>query len=107
MFSKGANCAPTLNSDPVPMYTALLVEKGSKLSIKSPEAGEGSRSYICVGGGIGGKKVLNSYSVDVRAGLGPMSRMLTTGVSPALNHPTSIHAKVVCYSHPSGPCAPI
>lgn len=73
----GADCTPDLSGVPVPMRTATLAQAGTVLKLGFPL--NGARSYVCVGGGVGGAKVLGSRSVDVRAGLGAMTRPLHTG----------------------------
>ena len=64
----GADLAPELDDDPVPMWEAVAAYRGSILSFQGPR--EGSRSYLAVAGGFDVPVVMGSKSTYVKAGLG-------------------------------------
>lgn len=64
----GANFHPLLNEKPCRMWKPVFAEKGSILKLGSCK--DGARGYLHIKGGIQVKKVLNSYSTYIRAGIG-------------------------------------
>jgi len=64
----GGNLNPKIEGKGVPMWTSVFLRKGSKLSFES--AGRGSRSYLCIQGGIDISLVLGSKSTDIKVGFG-------------------------------------
>ncbi len=64
----GADMSPTLDDDPVPMWTAVEVEAGQTLSFEFSQ--EGVRSYLAVAGGIDVPEVMGSSSTYTLIGLG-------------------------------------
>lgn len=64
----GANMQPKINDVPVPMWTALLVKMGDKLSFSS--AACGIRTYIAFSRGIDVPIIMNSKSTFIRGEIG-------------------------------------
>jgi biotin-dependent carboxylase-like uncharacterized protein len=64
----GADLAPTLNGNPVPMWETLPVKQGEILAF--PRLKSGCRAYLAVAGGINVPKVMGSASTYTRAGIG-------------------------------------
>jgi KipI family sensor histidine kinase inhibitor len=64
----GAPCNPSLNGNPVPMWTAVPVPKGSRLACGGITSG--CRVYIAVAGGLVVDRILGSFSTDVGQGFG-------------------------------------
>lgn len=64
----GAVCAPTLNGQPVPLYTPVRVRAGDTLETGAFSAG--LRGYLCVQGGIDTPPVLGSRSTDTKCRIG-------------------------------------
>jgi len=64
----GAEFAPTVNGDPVPMWQTLSVSAGSVLAIGG--ARRGARGYLAVRGGIDVEPWLGSRATYVSAGIG-------------------------------------
>ena len=50
----GADLAPRINGDALPMWHSLGVKKGDRLSFKGPKSG--CRAYLAVGGGYGSSR---------------------------------------------------
>ncbi len=74
----GADMSPTVNNEPILMYTPIIMKKGDVFS--SSFARNGCRMYIAVAGGIDVPVVMNSRSTYVRAKLGGYEgRQLHTG----------------------------
>ena len=64
----GADLAPRINGDMLPMWHSLGVKKGDHLSFKGPESG--CRAYLAVGGGIRVPLVMGSRSTNLSARFG-------------------------------------
>jgi antagonist of KipI len=64
----GADLSPTIDGATIPMWTAVMIGSGGMLRFGSRR--QGSRSYVCVEGGLDVPLVLGSRSTDVRAGIG-------------------------------------
>ena len=64
----GANFTPTLNDEPIPLWRPLLIRKNNILHF--PELKYGARAYLAVHGGFSIPSWLNSYSTNLKAGLG-------------------------------------
>jgi len=64
----GADSAPTLNGEDIPMWTAIKVDKGSLLDAGVVK--DGVWGYICVSGGINVPEVMGSKSTFTRVKLG-------------------------------------
>src|SRR5665647_320911 len=64
----GADFSPTVNGKPIPMYRAVLVNKGDTLSFGMQKTG--CRSFIAFAGGLDVTPVLGSASTYTRAKLG-------------------------------------
>ncbi len=56
----GANCNPTLNGNPLPMYSGLKIHSGDKIEFNYPT--RGCRSYLAVQGLFDIPQLMNSYS---------------------------------------------
>lgn len=81
----GADMAPEVNGDPVPMWTTIQLSAGDELRLSSLRSG--LRSYLAVSGGIAVDPVLGSRSTYLRGALGGFrGRALRAGDAlPAYN----------------------
>lgn len=66
----GADMAPTIDSDPAPMWQSFAVRAGETLSLGFARLG--ARAYLAVAGGIDTPPVLGSRSTFHQAGIGGM-----------------------------------
>ena len=74
----GADLQPTLNGQPLAMWTAHPVMAGDVLAFQTPVCG--CRAYLAVGGGFSVPAVMGSRSTNVGAGFGGHAgRALRTG----------------------------
>ena len=74
----GANAAPRLNGEPIPMWQAAAAKKGSRIEFRSPQ--DGMRAYLAVAGGIDAPQVMGSRSTYMRAAIGGIDgRQLRAG----------------------------
>lgn len=74
----GADLAPALNGNPIPMWEALPVKRGDIISF--PRLKSGCRAYLAAVGGFDVPRVMTSASTYIRAGLGGFAgRALRTG----------------------------
>lgn len=64
----GGNLSPTLNGTPMPMYKAVLVKAGDKLSFGMQASG--CRAYLAVAGGFAIEPVMGSRSTYIKAKIG-------------------------------------
>ena len=64
----GANVSPRLDGEPVPMWHAVPVSKGSRLEFRSPK--DGMRAYLAVAGGIDVPLVMGSRATYMKAAIG-------------------------------------
>jgi biotin-dependent carboxylase-like uncharacterized protein len=64
----GGLCEPTLNGEPVPMYTALLMKAGDTLALGA--AKEGCRIYMAFAGGFAVPEAMGSKSTQIKYALG-------------------------------------
>jgi len=64
----GADLAPTLNGDPIPMWETFPVSGGNKISFLRLKTG--CRAYLAVSGGIDVPRVMASAATYTRAGIG-------------------------------------
>lgn len=64
----GADMSPTIDDTPIPLWTAVTVEKGDVLSLQYCQ--EGVRSYLAVAGGIDTPVVMNSRATYTMIGMG-------------------------------------
>ena len=67
----GADMQPHINGNPAPMWCALVLRKGDRLSFKGIRSG--FRAYLALGGGINVEKVMGSRSTNLGAGFGGLS----------------------------------
>jgi len=67
----GADIQPRINTAPAPMWRAMVIQKGDRLSFKGIRSG--LRAYLAVGGGINAKMVLGSRSTNLGARFGGLS----------------------------------
>lgn len=86
----GAELDLKINGNKCPVWTALRIRQGDRISIGGP-TGPGSRAYLCVSGGIDTPPVMGSRSTYLRAKLGgldgrPLAKgdVLPTGTNPPL-----------------------
>jgi antagonist of KipI len=68
MAVTGADLSPTLNGNPIPMWTAVKTRPGDILRFGLRR--KGSRAYLCFKGGIDVPRVFGSRSTEVRAAIG-------------------------------------
>lgn len=74
----GADLSPRLDDEPLPLWTAVRVKAGQRITFKEPRFGV--RSYIAVQGGIDVPPALGSRSTFIKAKLGGFrGRELRTG----------------------------
>ena len=64
----GADFSPMVNDEPIPCWQPIVVRKNTILHF--PALAEGSRCYISVHGGYCADKWLDSYSTNLKAGIG-------------------------------------
>lgn len=64
----GADLGATLDESPLPLWEAVTVREGQRLTFGSPR--HGLRAYLAVAGGFQAEPVLGSVSCVVREGLG-------------------------------------
>ncbi len=64
----GADLAPTLNGNPIPMWEAVAVHRGDIISFARPKSG--CRAYLAVVGGIDVPKVMGSAATYTKAQMG-------------------------------------
>lgn len=64
----GADLSPVLNNNSLPMWQAVMVNRGDIISFPWPK--RGCRSYLAVAGGIDVPKVMGSSSTYVKSRLG-------------------------------------
>ncbi len=64
----GANVAPRLDSEPIPMWQPVAASKGSRLEFRSPK--DGMRGYLAVAGGIDVPEVMDSRATYMKAAIG-------------------------------------
>lgn len=64
----GGDLMPRLDNQPLPMYQAVLVKAGQKLTFGGVKSG--CRAYIAVAGGFNVPEVMGSKSTNLKAGLG-------------------------------------
>jgi biotin-dependent carboxylase-like uncharacterized protein len=69
MAMTGASCRATVDGETVEPETAIDLQDGQTLTLRTPTSG--LRSYLAVRGGIDVPTVLGSRSTDTLAGLGP------------------------------------
>ena len=67
----GADIQPRINTAPAPMWQALVMRKGERLSFKGIR--NGLRAYLAVGGGINAEMVLGSRSTNLGSRFGGLS----------------------------------
>ena len=74
----GADVAPLVDGDAVPMWQPVLAAAGSMLAFQAPR--DGLRAYLAVAGGIAVPEVMGSRSTYVKAGIGGLDgRALRAG----------------------------
>lgn len=82
----GAGCDATLDGATVWTGWRLQVKAGQRLTLHRPT--RGMRSYLAVGGGIDVPQVMNSYSTDLKTGIGGFEgRLLKDGDKLPLGQP--------------------
>ena len=64
----GANVAPRLDSESIPMWQPVAASKGSRLEFRSPK--DGMRGYLAVAGGIDVPEVMGSRATYMKAAIG-------------------------------------
>ena len=64
----GADLAPLIDGQPVPLWRPVLVKKGARLSFRG--AKQGGRGYLSLAGGIAVDKIMGSASTYLKAGFG-------------------------------------
>ena len=64
----GADMSPQVNGQSVPMYEAVSLRRGDRLTMKKAESA--MRCYLAVSGGFDIPKVMGSYSTNLKCGIG-------------------------------------
>ncbi len=74
----GADVAPLVDGEAVPMWQPILAPRGSLLAFQAPR--DGLRAYLAVAGGVAVPEVMGSRSTYVKAGIGGLEgRALRAG----------------------------
>jgi antagonist of KipI len=82
----GADCDPTLDGQPMPMWTSIPVHAGQTLQCRAMK--EGARTYLCIQGGISIRKVMESAATHLQTGIGGWhGRALQKGERLTLGQP--------------------
>lgn len=82
----GADCKANLDGVPVWSWHAFDVRRGETLTLSAAQGG--TRSYLCVAGGLGVAPVMGSRSTDLKAGFGGLAgRALREGDRLAAGRP--------------------
>jgi antagonist of KipI len=89
----GADLGARVNSEPVEMWTALVLSQGDALTFGSRRAG--ARAYVAVGGGVAGERWLGSVSTNLLVGRGGMGGRALRGGD-----------MIVAAAEPAGPPLP-
>jgi hypothetical protein len=98
----GADMGLHVDGRDVPVWTAILVQSGSVLSMAGA-TGARYRAWLCVAGGINVLDVLGSHSTLLRAALGGFrERALRTGDSMCLRPLTGQARRLDRFSCPAG-----
>lgn len=85
----GGDLSPAVNGKPIPMYQAVLIHAGDRLSF-GMASGNGCRSYLAFAGGLEIPLVMGSKSTLIRNHLGGYEgRKLEKGDSIGFIHPKS------------------
>lgn len=85
----GANFSPQINSFPISMNKAILLQRGDKLSFQKPIAGR--VAYLSVSGGLTAEKWLGSYATNLRLKQGGFQgRRLQVGDQLNLENPCAM-----------------
>jgi antagonist of KipI len=77
MAITGADLAPHVGDDAVPMWRFVVLERGQELSFRGGRSG--CRAYICFTGGLDVPSMLGSRSTHTRAAIGGLPRALVAG----------------------------
>lgn len=64
----GADCAATLDGEPLPRGWSVPAKTGQTLQLQAPRSG--MRAYLAVAGGIAVPPAMDSYSTDLNTGFG-------------------------------------
>ncbi|MBI3802935.1 MAG: biotin-dependent carboxyltransferase family protein [Nitrospirae bacterium] len=64
----GADCEPTLDHQPMPLWTSVPVRAGQTLQCRAMK--DGARSYLSLRGGLIVSKVMGSRSTHLQSGIG-------------------------------------
>lgn len=64
----GADCDPTLDHQPVPMWTAIPVRAGAMLQCRATK--EGARTYLSLHGGLSVPRMMGSAATHLQTGIG-------------------------------------
>ena len=88
----GANFLPTINDNPAPLWSPILVKKDSVLKFHT--AIDGSRAYLAIAGGIDIPEVMGSKSTYLRASIGGFKgRALQKGDVLPLTHSKNLETE--------------
>ncbi|MGI6076474.1 MAG: biotin-dependent carboxyltransferase family protein [Pyramidobacter sp.] len=91
----GGDLSPKLNGEVLPLWTAVAVKDGDRLSFGAPH-GKGCRAYLCVGGGIDVPLVMGSRSTYMKAKIGGLQgRKLKDGDALSTGTPWALWRKVI------------
>lgn len=95
----GADMSPTLNGEPIALYTAVSVHKGDNLSMKMAKCG--MRAYLAVAGGFDIELVMGSYSTNLKCAIGGFEgRKLRAGDELGLRRSTRLKYERVVRGEP-------
>lgn len=97
----GADLGFRLNNVPAPTWRALRVTTGDTLQFSGP-SGKGTRSYLCVSGGIDVPPVMGSRSTYLRAALGGFEgRALKAGDTLGSGTPPALWKRIEGFECPA------
>ncbi|MBR2310722.1 MAG: biotin-dependent carboxyltransferase family protein [Oscillospiraceae bacterium] len=95
----GADMAPTINGEPIPMYQSVQVYQGDRLAMGAAQSG--MRGYLAVSGGFDIKPVMGSLSTNLKVKLGGFQgRKLLAGDQIPLRQPGSLEMLGTCKTQP-------
>ena len=95
----GADMAPTINGEPIPMYQSVQVYQGDRLAMGAAQSG--MRGYLAVSGGFDIKPVMGSLSTNLKVKLGGFQgRKLLAGDQIPLRQPGSLEMLGACKTQP-------
>ena len=95
----GADMAPMINGEEIPMYSAVQIHQGDRLTMGA--ARSGMRGYLAVSGGFDIKPVMGSLSTNLKVKLGGFQgRKLLAGDQIPLRQTENLEMLGACKTQP-------